>query len=645
MAMPLDLPGAVHGCVVTRFPPEPSWPLDLGHCKAALVNEVIAAQWGGRWILRFDDTNPRSCSAAAVESYLREMPLLGLSPGAVSRASDHFAAMAADAAALLVGGFLYADDTPLEEMRAQRLARRASPSRDRPVADSLAAWREMQEGSPAGAAFCLRMRLDPGSPNGALRDPVAYRSVPQPPHYRTGGVFRVYPTYDYAAPWLDAAEGVTHALRTIEFRDRDGLYAAVQAEVVRLHPGWRASTVWEFSRIHMAFTPQAKPQQRALVSAGLVVGPSDPRLPTLAGLMRGGVAPAALRAFLLEQVTPARKETYHSWDKLWAINRRIMDRGAARHMAVLERGRVPVELLGGPSEPQAVVVTWKQGHEVEVVRCREVWLDQADAQALSEGDEVTLLAWGNAVITSIVRGDDDAPQAEGAALEGPEAGRPGGERQAGGSSSQERGAAPPVGSRREDGAGEAPGPPAATGPRQRGRVVAVTAELVAGGGDAHASRAKLHWVPRLAGRAGLLPLELVAFRPPVRVERVSADVDVVAAFDAGSRLSCRAWGDPSLLRSAHTGWVVQLQRKGFFVVDQVVLRPGCAAAGKGTAGCGGEEPPEAVPPVGAVEARRAAAVAGERLPEQCFSSADVERLVLFHIPDGRAASTPGALAE
>lgn len=300
----IPLPHAVPGAVVTRFPPEPSWHLDIGHCKAALMNQLVAAQFQGRWILRFDDTNPKTCSGPCVDTYLRDMPLLGLQPDAVSHASDYFAAMAADAAALIQSGLLYADDTPVELMRQQRLAKQASSARERPAAASLAAWAEMQAGSESGRAFCLRFRLQPGSKNGALRDPVAYRVILEP-HYKTGTAFKAYPTYDFACPWLDAAEGVTHALRTLEFRDRDCLYELVQQAVVGLHPGWHCSTIWEFPRIHMAHTPQAKVHQRALLGAGLVDGPADPRLPTLAGLMRAGCHPDALRAFLLEQVFTA----------------------------------------------------------------------------------------------------------------------------------------------------------------------------------------------------------------------------------------------------------------------------------------------------------------------------------------------------
>ncbi|KAF6257709.1 tRNA synthetases class I, catalytic domain-containing protein [Scenedesmus sp. NREL 46B-D3] len=706
----IPLPHAVPGAVVTRFPPEPSWHLDIGHCKAALMNQLVAAQFQGRWILRFDDTNPKTCSGPCVESYLREMPLLGLRPDAASHASDYFAPMIADAAALIQSGLLYADDTPVELMRQQRLARQASPARDRPAAASLAAWAEMQAGSAAGQACCLRFRLQPWSENGALRDPVAYRVTCS----RTTG--QVYPTYDYACPWLDAAQGVSHALRTLEFRDRDCLYEAVQRAVLGLHPAWQPTAIWEFPRIHMAHSPQAKVHQRALLAAGLVAGPDDPRLPTLAGMMRAGCHPDALRAFLLEQarlaahlVTPARKETYHSWDKLWTLNRRRLDPRSSRHMAVEDAGRALLAISGGPDQPQPVEVAWKQGHVVQVVRYKQLWLDQADATLLSVGDDITLLAWGNATITSVTRapataaaaGDADSFQdvlalrdqllmsaggsnircSSCASTAGSTVGAPSictmdqeeleqaREQGKGQQQQQQQQQQQPQQHDREDEDLSAPLSPAATlGTAAAAAAAAVMSkpEAAAAGlvtqltavlhpsGDPKASKLKLHWLPALPEL--LLPLRLVSFSRPVLAERVVEEVDVVASFNHSSRRECLAWGDPSLLLSARKGAVVQLQRKGLYVVHEVQLKPGSAAASSqggpsavasdAAAASGASDnvtapADETVVPTGAEDLKAAAASAaapGVPLHKLSLapglSVADVQQLVLFAIPDG-----------
>ncbi|KAF8059742.1 glutamate--tRNA ligase [Scenedesmus sp. PABB004] len=731
MPATIVLPGAVRGAVVTRFPPEPSWLLDVGHCKAALVNEALAAQFEvggargagdrstpraplaqlvrsaprmpsparrqGAWLLRYDDTNPRACSAACVAAYEQDLPLLRLCPSGRSFASDFFGAMAADAGRLIACGFLYADDTPLDQMRAQRLAMQASTARGRPAAESLAAWREMQAGA---GGWVLRMALDPGSENGALRDPVAFRVITDARHFRTGArraarrvaaraapasqaggaprtrrrrrrglarcEFAAYPTYDFAAPWLDSAQGVTHALRTLEFRDRDDLYAAVQAALLPLHPGWRATQIFEFPRIHMAHTPQAKAHQRALLGAGLVAGPDDPRLPTLRGLMRGGCHPDALRAFLLEQarrrqrgsaarmraglgwpraaapaharasppaqVTPARKETYHSWDKLWTLNRRLLDPVASRHMAVADGGHVLLALAGGPAEPEAAEVPWKQGHVARVVRWREVWLDGDDAQDLDVGDEVTLLAWGNAVITAVTREQQQQEQ----------------QQQQQQTQEQQEQVQLCGGGGGGSGGGGSGG-----GGSGGGRVVRLAAALRPGG-DPKTSKAKLHWLPALPEL--LVPLRLVSFSPCLTEERAVDETDVVAAFDRASRREARAWGDPSLLRSAVRGAVVQLQRKGLFIVDAVTLAGDSASGGGGAtragllapagagaapAAAGGPPPvptggellhrPDGGAPAGMVAAASAAAALAPR---------DVAELTCIAIPDGHTKRGP-----
>ena len=217
----IDLPGAVRGQVVTRFPPEPSGYLHIGHAKAALLNDILAKVYDGKLIIRFDDTNPSKEKDEFVENIMKDIHTLGLTYCKVTYTSDYFDQLLRLGEDLVKRGHLYADDTPVEQMRAERMAKQPSAKRGRSVEENLRLFEEMKKGSPEGCANCMRVKMDPGSNNGCLRDPVAFRCNVDVPHHRTGSKYKVYPTYDFACPFVDSYEGVTHSLRTNEYADRE----------------------------------------------------------------------------------------------------------------------------------------------------------------------------------------------------------------------------------------------------------------------------------------------------------------------------------------------------------------------------------------------------------------------------------------
>ncbi|KAL6018604.1 glutamate--tRNA ligase [Candidozyma auris] len=213
----IDLPNAKVGEVVTRFPPEPSGYLHIGHAKAAILNEYFAHAYKGKLIIRFDDTNPTKERVEFQDSIIEDLALLGIKGDKITYSSDYFDKMYELAVQLIKEGKAYCDDTPQEKMREERMVGDASARRDRSVEENLKIFtEEMKNGTEEGLKNCLRAKIDYKALNKALRDPVIYRCNLSP-HHRTGTQWKVYPTYDFCVPIVDSIEGVTHALRTNVF--------------------------------------------------------------------------------------------------------------------------------------------------------------------------------------------------------------------------------------------------------------------------------------------------------------------------------------------------------------------------------------------------------------------------------------------
>ncbi|GJN93940.1 hypothetical protein Rhopal_006999-T1 [Rhodotorula paludigena] len=273
----LGLPGAVRGQVVTRLPPEPSGYLHIGHAKAAILNQYFARMYDGKFLVRFDDTNPSKEKAEFEQSIVEDLALLGIKADATSYTSDYFDQLQQYAVQMIKLGKAYADDTEQEVMRDQRMNGVASARRELPVDESLARFAEMATGSAEGKRWCIRAKMSVDDPNKALRDPVIYR-VNDLPHHRTGAKWKIYPTYDFACPVVDSLEGVTHALRTNEYRDRNPQYQWM-LDALSL----RKVDVWDFGRLAFVYTLLSKRKLKWFVEEGHVSGWDDPRFPTVRG--------------------------------------------------------------------------------------------------------------------------------------------------------------------------------------------------------------------------------------------------------------------------------------------------------------------------------------------------------------------------
>ena len=302
----VDLPYAEVGKVCLRFAPEPSGYLHIGHSKAALLNKYFAEKYNGRLIVRFDDTNPAKESNEFVENLLKDIETLGIAYDAVTYTSDYFPQLMEMAEKLIHQGKAYIDDTPREQMQEERMHGIESKCRNNSMEKNLELWKEMIAASERGLMCCLRGKLDMQDPNKSLRDPVYYRCNPIP-HHRIGSKYKLYPTYDFACPFVDSVEGITHALRSSEYHDRNGQYHRIQQDM-----GLRKVYIYEFSRLNMVYTLLSKRKLLWFVQNGKVDGWDDPRFPTVQGIVRRGLKIEALIHFILEQVNDCA-EILCSW--------------------------------------------------------------------------------------------------------------------------------------------------------------------------------------------------------------------------------------------------------------------------------------------------------------------------------------------
>ena len=328
--------------VVTRFPPEPNGYLHLGHAKSICLNFGVAQEFGGRCHLRFDDTNPVKEEQAFIDSMQRDVRWLGFDWGPhIYHASDHFEQLYDWAEHLIRTGYAYVDDTAPEAMRSQRGTLtepgRNSPFRYRSVEENLDLFRRMRAGEFPNGARVLRAQIDMASGNMNLRDPVLYRIL-HATHPRTGDAWRIYPTYDFAHGQSDAIEGVTHSVCTLEFEDHRPLYDWLLEHL----PVPARPRQYEFARLNVSYTVLSKRILTKLVQEKHVKGWDDPRMPTLAGIRRRGVPPAALRAFV-GRVGVARANSVVDVAMLDSAIRDTLNPIAPRRMAVLRPLKLIIE--------------------------------------------------------------------------------------------------------------------------------------------------------------------------------------------------------------------------------------------------------------------------------------------------------------
>jgi glutaminyl-tRNA synthetase len=375
-----DLATGKHDGIVTRFPPEPNGYLHIGHSKSICLNYGIADEFGGRYHLRFDDTNPIKEEMEYIEAIKRDIAWLGFDWGEHEYyASDYFEQLYEWAEALIRAGKAYVDDLSAEEIRAHRGTLTEpgtdSPYRDRTVDENLDLFRRMRAGEFADGARVLRAKIDMASGNINMRDPVLYRIL-HAHHPRTGDAWCIYPTYDFAHGQSDAIEHITHSLCTLEFEDHRPLYDWLVDNL----PVPSKPRQIEFARLNLSYTVMSKRRLLQLVQEGVVSGWDDPRMPTLSGLRRRGYPAEAIRD-LVDRVGVAKRDSVVDYAMLEHCVRSNLNLTAERRMAVLDplkvvitnypEGRVEqLEAVNNPEDERAGTR--------QVPFSRELFIERAD---------------------------------------------------------------------------------------------------------------------------------------------------------------------------------------------------------------------------------------------------------------------------
>ncbi len=336
-----DIAAGKHGGrVQTRFPPEPNGYLHIGHAKAIYLDFGLAAEFGGKCNLRFDDTNPSKEETEYVDSTMEDVRWLGYEWDALFYASDYFAQLYEWAVQLIKSGKAYVCDLTADQVREYRGTLtepgRESPYRNRSVEENLDLFERMKKGEFPDGSRTLRAKIDMASPNLSFRDPVMYRILHME-HHRTGGDWCIYPMYDYAHGESDSIEKVTHSICTLEFENNRPLYNWF-IEQLGIFP----SRQFEFDRLNLTYTLLSKRKLLTLVQEGRVSGWDDPRMPTLSGLRRRGYTPEALRNFCASLSVSKTNNTVQL-SALEHFVREDLNKHAARVMAVLKPLRVVIE--------------------------------------------------------------------------------------------------------------------------------------------------------------------------------------------------------------------------------------------------------------------------------------------------------------
>ena len=367
----------------TRFPPEPNGYLHIGSAKAIYINYMTAKTYGGKFNLRFDDTNPAREGDEYVQSILKDLEWLGATPnGGIFYGSDYFEKCYEYAEKLIQEGKAYVDDLTREEMQEYRgndagKPSRPSPYRDRTPEENLDLFRRMRAGEFADGEKTLRAKIDLASPNMNLRDPAIYR-IKHVSHHRQGDKWCIYPLYDFAHPIQDAIEGITHSMCSLEFENHRPLYEWVVTNIF----GTGFPKQREFARLNVTNTVMSKRYLRELVEKNIVDGWDDPRMPTLCGLRRRGYTPTSIFEFV-RTAGVAKADSLVDMRQLEAVLRAELELNAARRVAVLEPVKLvidnypadQVEYFDLPNNPNrdANDTTTRP-----VAFTKEVWIDKSD---------------------------------------------------------------------------------------------------------------------------------------------------------------------------------------------------------------------------------------------------------------------------
>lgn len=406
--------GKNNGRVHTRFPPEPNGYLHIGHAKSICLNAGMAREFGGKFNLRFDDTNPLKEEQEFVDSIQDDVRWLGADwEDRLCFSSDYFDQLYAWAEQLIKAGKAYVCDLDAEGMREYRGTLKEpgkdSPSRERSVEENLDLFAKMKAGDFEDGAYTLRAKIDMASPNINLRDPVMYR-IKRAHHHRTGDTWCIYPSYDFTHGQSDSIEGITHSICTLEFENHRPLYDWFCNWLDIHHP-----QQIEFARLNITYTVMSKRMLLQLVQEKHVDGWDDPRMLTISGLRRRGYTSASIRAFC-ERIGVARFNS--TIDMAWLEDaiREELNESAPRALGVLRPLKVVLTNIPAGEVRICEAANHPQKPELgtrEVPLTREIFIEQSDFQEeapkkffrLKAGGSVRLRAAGIIDCDEIIKND------------------------------------------------------------------------------------------------------------------------------------------------------------------------------------------------------------------------------------------------
>jgi glutamyl-tRNA synthetase len=389
-----DLPYAEKGKVVTRFPPEPNGYLHIGHAKAAIIDVEYARMYDGKFILRFDDTNPENAHLEFYDAQKEDLHWLGIEWDSEYNTSDHLTTHYKFAEQLIKQNDAYLCSCSSEIIRENRFHAKTCECREERTGPAgLALWKDMLA-SPEVAGI-LRLRGEMASENTAMRDPTLFRII-ETPHPLTSDKYHVWPTYDFAGAVEDSISGVTHPFRTKEYELRDPVYFRI-LHLLNL----RAPHLMEFSRLSIEGMPVSKRKIKPLIEQGLVSGFDDIRLPTLRGLKRRGIVPEAIKQFVLQQGF-SKVESVVDFSLVESINRKYLDPRVKRYYFVPDPVKVsvkdaPKKTVTLPLHPDAAM-----GHRT-IHTASKFNIPRQDVQEMKVGDVFRLKGLYN---VKVVKTDD-----------------------------------------------------------------------------------------------------------------------------------------------------------------------------------------------------------------------------------------------
>ncbi len=403
-----------NGRVQTRFPPEPNGYLHIGHAKSICINFGLAAEFGGKTNLRFDDTNPEKEEQEYVDSIIADARWLGANwDDRMFYASDYFDQLYSWAVQLIKQGNAYVDDLDAEQVRHYRGSLtepgKESPYRDRSVEENLDLFERMRAGEFPDGSRTLRAKIDMASPNLNLRDPVMYRIL-RATHHRTGDRWCIYPMYDFAHGQSDSIENITHSICTLEFEDHRPLYNWFIQQL-----GIFPSQQIEFDRLNLTYTLLSKRRLLQLVQEGRVRGWDDPRMPTISGIRRRGYTPEAIRNFCAA-IGVSKTNGIIDLAMLEHFVREDLNKRALRAMAVLRPLKVVIDNYPEAQVEELEVVNNPEEESAgtrKVPFSRVLYIEQDDFREqppkkffrLSPGHEVRLRGGYFITCKSVVKND------------------------------------------------------------------------------------------------------------------------------------------------------------------------------------------------------------------------------------------------